>query len=190
MMAAYWQADSQRRNIQILVLGVWLFLLATLFWVFQFQHMGKWVTFDGQSLKSESLVQGEALSVVHFVDESCPCTKFSQPHIEQMELEWRARNVEFLSVRAGEIQQELSKLARHVPASPAVGLWREGELIYFGAYTSGVICGEGTDLLATVLTSAVVERDKNETSRRMAGQTINQEAVGCFCAWPEVSRTI
>ena len=55
--------------------------------------------------------------------------------------------------------------------------WDEGgDLIYFGPYSSGEICGKGDDLLTQVLLSP-----------NRLGQMTSQEAIGCFCKWPNSS---
>lgn len=111
--------------------------------------------------------------MVHFVDNNCPCTKFSLPLIQDLESRWRQKNVSFRALHPGSIDQLSVDLQGTIPASPAVALWdSKGKLTYFGPYSSGAICGEGEDLLGKVL------------AQKGEGQWTSQEAVGCFCPWP------
>ena len=152
------------------VLAVWIVAMLLLFWFFQFKYTTNWVSFQGSEFKELTMSVTRQATVVHFIDPDCPCTKFSAPHIERLELEWP--NVEFKSM-VRNVSTDLSlRLNMVVPASPAVAMWdQSGELTYFGPYTAGEICGEGEDLLGKALTSPA------------GGQWINQEAVGCFCPW-------
>lgn len=153
--------------------SLWLTLVVCLFWWFLFRFETVWVSFEGQNLP-DMIEPNGAWQVVHFVDEACPCSKFSEPHIAELEATWAPQGVRFKSVQAGnELELDQSLLAE-IPASPSVAVWdAAGELNYFGPYTSGVLCGQGEDLLAQVL--------NNPTQ----GQRISQEAVGCFCSWPK-----
>ena len=114
--------------------------------------------------------------VVHFVDQACPCSKFSTPHIKELEAQWVQQGVQFSSLDPLTVSR-LAGYRDSVTASPSVAIWDEsGVLEYFGPYTAGAFCGDGNDLLAPVLA--------NQTQ----GQWINQEAVGCFCQWPKAER--
>ncbi|MFN3237637.1 MAG: DUF6436 domain-containing protein [Pseudomonadales bacterium] len=146
----------------------WILLVAGLFWYFQFQYQSVWVTFSGGYLPTIEAEPG-VTRVVHFVDSECPCTKFSKPHIADVELQWASSEIQFRTVELA----TTTEFAGLIPAAPAVAAWDEaGELVYFGPYTSGTFCGEGEDLLGRLF------------MQRLAGQWTNQEAVGCFCEQP------
>jgi hypothetical protein len=123
-----------------------------------------------------SPLRGNKALVVHFVDPDCPCSRFSTPHIQELELAF-SKNIEFVdflsSVETDERMQQFK--AAVIPAGPAVAVFSQsGDLAYFGPYSSGAVCGEGDDLVAATLTSL----DNN-----INPQWINQENVGCFCQW-------
>lgn len=151
---------------------LWVLLILSLFWLFQYRYESVWVSFDGEAMPR--LVESNgSMQVVHFVDDACPCSKFSKPHISDIEDQWSSQGVRFQTIRAsgqGDLKSEFFSL---VSASPSVAVWdADGELAYFGPYTSGVFCGEGEDLVSQVLNSSY------------KGQWTNQEYVGCFCQWP------
>lgn len=163
---------SPPRFIGVVVLIVWLCLMVSLFWLFQFRYTSNWVSFMGAEFQSVVMPTiGSQAMVVHFVDPDCPCTRFSELHIEQLEQQWQA--VQFKTVTVGGVGEMNRRLEGYIPASPAVAMWdRDGVLQYFGPYTAGQICGEGEDLLSKALANPG------------EGQWLNQEAVGCFCPWP------
>ena len=179
-------AKSGRHHLLALLLVViWLVSCVVLFWWFQFRHLGSiedyWVTFSGDQFASTEVnpTQGKVL-VVHFVDPECPCSRFSVNHIKEMELEF-ASNVEFVdfSSMSANDQRKQSLSTLTVPAGPSVAIWAEdGKLAYFGPYSGGSVCGEGNDFVSTTLSSL----DAGFNPR-----WINQEAVGCYCAWPTIS---
>lgn len=161
-----------RPLVGVAVLLVWVGLMCALFWWFQYRFTSTWVTFDGTEVAEIQMEEGSR-TVVHFVDQGCSCTKFSLPHIQDLEDQWQSSNVTFRTLTPDDSNTLSLRLSGKVPASPAVAMWGiDGELVYFGPYSSGSICGEGEDLLSKLLV--------NETE----GQWTSQESVGCFCPWP------
>ena len=160
-------------NVAIPIFALWLVVVLGLFWLLQFRYEAVWVSFEGSTLPQLDVATGK-LQVLHFVDESCPCTKFSRDHVKDMEAKWASDTVQFATLdvaHAGALNERFKDL---VPASPAVAVWDEqGQVAFFGPYTSGAICGEGEDLLSKMLANP------------RTGQWVNQESVGCFCRWPE-----
>jgi len=125
--------------------------------------------------------------VVHFVDYDCPCAKYSLPYIDEL-VETRAVSLDnfVLSATANlaELPPPLRAIFELVPASPAVAIWNsDGELAYFGPYSSGAYCGDGEDMVLYILDSL---------AQGNRPQWVNQEAQGCLCEWPrdmKASRT-
>lgn len=158
---------------------LWVVLCVFSFWWFQFRHLGAFVDqhaeFDGQyfAQKLDYAPQFGSSSVVvaHILDMNCPCTRFAKPHIELLEQRFE-KQAKFI------LWQELPDSIRStavIPASPAVAIWNaEGELAYYGPYSSGSFCGRGDDLVANTLAELAKGNDY---------QWINQDAVGCFCPW-------
>ncbi len=170
------EADGQIKHtysaaLVSLVFVLWLGLVVGLFWMLQFRYEAVWVSFDGTNLPR--LESQKAMRVIHFVDESCPCSKFSRPHIVDIESKWSGQGVAFETLDMAGRSESRPQLRQAIPATPAVAVWNHaGELTYFGPYTSGAICGEGDDLLDQALSTPI------------EGQRINQESVGCFCQRP------
>lgn len=161
-----------------LLLG-WLSAAAAAFWWFQFQYVRKfdeaWVSFQGRDILATRLspLNANAL-VVHYVDDSCPCSRFSAPHIQQLE-ETFSQNVEFITFNQLDTRDPRYAILRELPmpATPAVAIWSQnGQLAYFGPYSSGAVCGEGADFVAATLEKLALDENPH---------WINHEAIGCFC---------
>lgn len=121
----------------------------------------------------------DKILVVHFIDEGCPCSRYSLPYIERLQAEFHDAShhvrVE-AAAPASRLAQEIKNLVAILPASPATAIWdRHGQLVYFGPYSTGAYCGDGEDLVRYIL---------NQLRRGNAVQWIDQEAQGCMCAWP------
>lgn len=175
---------SPRQTIAMLVLILWVTACAVAFWWFQFRHISAfdeyWATFSGSLLADTKVypATGAAL-VVHFIDPSCPCSRFSTSHIEKLEYNY-SKNIEFIDLNSTPINDERVRRLKslQIPASPAVAVWdKHGELAYFGPYSGGNFCGEGTDFVSITLDSL---NEGNNPS------WINQDAVGCFCPWSHI----
>ncbi|MCB1646738.1 MAG: hypothetical protein KDI36_14865 [Pseudomonadales bacterium] len=155
-----------------LMFGIWLGWVIWGFWYYQYRFYDQWYSFAGEQLMEVPAPARGELTVAHFIDSACPCTRFSIPHIEDLE-----NSADFNSMRVRSLKVEMGSLVSAdfgnlVPASPSVAIWRaDGTLKYFGPYSSGAICGEGEDLVLRALKAS------DET------QWLNQEAVGCLCAW-------
>lgn len=166
---------NRRQLLALLIAAVWLLITLLTLWWFKYQYVGdfqeRWVDFDMTLLLKhpEKPQQGYA-KIVHYLDPSCPCTRFAYAHIKDIEQQLEL-DAEFQTVTP-----ESAPRVRKVPASPAVAIWdRDGALAYFGPYSSGFLCGQGEDLVMTVAES--LQRGDNP-------EWINQQAVGCFCEWP------
>lgn len=120
--------------------------------------------------------------VLHFIDDQCPCNRFSSPHIERLKNSLAADAIHLLYAKLGAvvlnettITDAAQKLAALVPASPAVAIWdAKGALRYFGPYSNGAVCGEGNDMVVYTLNAI----KKNSNIR-----WLSQEYVGCVCPW-------
>jgi hypothetical protein len=148
-------------------------------WWFQFRYISQfddhWVSFNGTALSEAKLIPeaGNAL-VVHFIDPSCPCSRFAHKHVSELETTF-STSVDFKRVE--DISMEHPNI--RVPASPAVAIWdKHGSLAYVGPYSSGNICGQGNDF--TTMTLSALQEGKNPA-------WVNNEAIGCFCQWPTTS---
>lgn len=173
---------SGKYKLAVVLLALWLVAIAGAFWWFQFRNISAyseyWASFDGQHLLDQivAVPEGKPL-VLHFVDPQCPCSRFSVPHIAELETRYQ-NQVKFVDVHTAKHYKAAATDAlplRSVPAGPAVAIWdRNGRLAYFGPYSGGAVCGQGTDFVAATLAALAIGKNP---------QWINHEAVGCFCPW-------
>lgn len=157
----------------------WFVLTAVSFWWFEYRHWQSFsntsVAFNGQDLEDlfKRLPSGSnsKIKVVHFTDQACACSSYSRAHIKDLQ-----------GVLTQTEQFTLSSLDNitdkiFIPASPSVAVWdQQGELAYFGPYSSGAVCGEGSDFVSRV----VVELNQHRNPKWM-----NMLGVGCYCPWPK-----
>ncbi|MBL4827037.1 MAG: hypothetical protein JKY66_04875 [Spongiibacteraceae bacterium] len=172
--------STKRKNtLIILTISTWLIVVFTGFWYFSARHLASfndyWVSFKGDELQSRA--NNGQISLFHLVDKRCPCTRFSLPHIEKLKSTFT--HIEHKVLIHGETDKDASELSeairRMAPASPAVLIFSsQGTLAYFGPYNQGAICGQGEDIVASIVDS--LERGDNP-------HWINQEAIGCMCQW-------
>lgn len=174
--------QKYRKALAFAVTGVWLVGVLYGFWSAELQYLGKFsdrlVEFNGRENLALTLAptQGSAL-VVHFIDSSCPCTDYTQKHISDLQKKY-APTTEFVAWNSSQLSEEqrsvLSKFK--VPASPAVAIWNKaGKLTYFGPYSSGAFCGQGTDFVSISI---------NNIQNGNAQIWVNNDVAGCFCDWP------
>ncbi|GAA5316617.1 MAG: DUF6436 domain-containing protein [Candidatus Pelagadaptatus aseana] len=177
------QTDKINKKKQLLstfIVIVWVIATVFAFWWFQFRYLGSyenhWVSYQGEHLVLDTKLNDlERPLVVHFVDPECPCSRFARPHIADLESQFSSLihfsdGMEHLSFVSDEVARTFE-----VPVSPSVAIWSaSGDLAYLGPYSSGAVCGEGTDFVASVLASLADGHNP---------QWLNHEAVGCFCPW-------
>lgn len=171
---------QKRTLLPVALLVAWLIFTIAAFWWFQFRHISQFdahfAAFNGEAFKSLNLSSesGKPL-VVHLVDDGCACSRFATPHISDLE-ETFANDAEFVYWSPTDKRLEaLSELA--IPAGPAVAIWSaNGELAYFGPYSSGYFCGEGEDFVQATISKLKIAENPS---------WINHDALGCFCPWQE-----
>ena len=161
--------------------ALWLLCMVFAFWWFEYRH---WQTFNTQNIVFNgaelSLLQQrlhtentpvEGLKVVHFTDETCQCSRYSRSHIEELQPVFK--NVTQITLSPN--HQHMQNI--QIPASPSVAIWDEqGELAYFGPYSSGAICGQGNDFVRPV-----IQQLKKQNNPRW----INMIGIGCYCPWKQ-----
>ena len=151
------------------------------YWWFQFRHISNlsayFTHFDGEIFRQTRLqpITGKAALAVHFVDDECACSRFAEPHIQKLEAQF-STSVEFLRASSNDPRLRILS-SSSIPAGPSVAIWdSQGELAYFGPYSSGALCGQGDDFV----TATMLELKNNSNPG-----WINQDALGCFCTWPQ-----
>lgn len=148
-----------------------------LFWWFDYRFWGAYpsqvIQFDSAAIKKLYSILKPSTSnfalVVHFVDDSCPCEAYRKAHV--MNIDAILSNVDNILVT----QNEAKQLGFAVPASPSVAVWdQQGELAYFGPYSSGMTCGQGFDFVT--MTFEKLQMGNNP-------KWVNTQGFGCFCPW-------
>ena len=194
---------------------IWLAGMVYAFWWFAlrdlrpfYQQQEQYALFESKAL-AEHLTdvlrkQGKIdiaendLTLVHFWDPECLCSRFNTQHVQSLMEEFGDRGVKFLIVlnSASANQKETWQKGREyfpgatvisssslsmsslIPASPATAvLDQSGQLAYFGPYSLGGLCLSSDDgLVETVLSDLLA-------GRPLQFNTIS--GSGCFCAWRE-----
>jgi hypothetical protein len=178
------ESRYSRYSLPVLSILSWFGVMAFSFWWFEYRHWQSFangnVTFNGEGL-SELLErlptrfdgQGK-VRVMHFTDEECACSSYSRGHIKDLQ-SVLIQSEQFTMTASDSIMNGIL-----IPATPSVAVWdKQGELAYFGPYSSGAVCGEGVDFVSQVLVE--LERQKNP-------KWINMLGIGCFCPWLKVEK--
>lgn len=175
--------QKSKQKAVFTILFSWLCVVVIGFWFFSLQYLHSfqeyWVTFSGD-LNLTNKANGQ-ITMYHLIDKECPCTRFSLPHISQLQEKYQGVSHQFIYKDVvSELEgQFISNLREMIPASPAVVIFsRDGELSYFGPYSSGAVCGQGRDITEVIIQS--LNQDVNPS-------WINQEAVGCLCQWQQLN---
>lgn len=168
-------------TVAAVIVVVWLVASFFAFWWFEFRHFDRFTNslaqFNGEKMAQLNYIPiDNRATVVHFVDENCPCTRFSKPHIKRLESKFTDNTQFYYAENAPAVLKDALK-AIPINVSPAVAIWSaKGELAYFGPYSGGAVCGQGTDFVTAILNS--IDTITQDT-------WITQEAIGCFCPWSQ-----
>lgn len=153
---------------------LWLLLVSVLMWQIFASDYRPFLHENAPDLRQMPPLNTGQLTLIHFLDEQCSCNRFAKPHVEDLEKSYQSMQ----HVYAEETKSLLGiALADWVISSPSVSIISpEGMLIYHGPYTSGSVCGQGDDLVASH-----IQQWKAGDSK----QYLNLLGQGCFCPWPE-----
>lgn len=181
--------DTENKKYQVKnisawsLLVVWALLSIVLLWnIFRgdyqaFADTDTLTNTDSNNLIAQvTLAPGKRARVVHFIDDKCSCTKYSLPHIAEIEQEFP--NAQHVKVRSNSVGTGLSNSTFDwAIASPSVAIFSSsGELTYYGPYTDAAVCGQGNSIVDSVM---------NALERKEEFQWVNLLAYGCYCDWPK-----
>lgn len=218
-------SNSSNKKSWFVAILVFLWLASTIFafWWFQFRNIqafdsnavgNQTVFFESGELgeRLEKLVGDDyspgkkaTISVVHFWDPDCPCSRFNEVHVKKIISDYAEKNVKFTIVVGGSNEAERKQrqiLAQNVfnhiavkeirsdwpmhkgpPSSPAVGVVNsDGELVYFGPYSLGARCAPDKGQFVEKVLDGLYASKKSANKKQL-----NTLAVGCFCPWRTVS---
>ena len=173
--------QARKQATAAVVFVSWLILVVVSFWWLQLRHIGNFedylASFNGAQLQHVSVLPGKDQNalVVHFVDPDCPCSRFSNGHIKDLQNRFESL-VDFK--HWPDIKRWPASV--DIPVTPAVAIWtKNGELAYFGPYSGGAVCGQGEDFVAKTLAWVLAGHNP---------KWVNQDTVGCFCSWTNTDR--
>ncbi len=188
------KAPLQRHNriaLAVLIVGLWISVVIGGFWWYELRlirpFLDNLALFDGQQLDANYRPDTNAVTLMHFGDSDCPCNQFNTPHLQQLKSYYQPKGVQFIAWQQGDQSppikgfDELHHATQlpFVPVTPAVAIWSsEGQLSYFGPYSSGLLCSLGEGFAETIL---------DQLQAGLSPQVINTTGVGCFC--PTLSQT-
>jgi hypothetical protein len=173
------KTQFNRNLLPIIGIITWFVLMAMSFWWFEYRHWQSFsninVTFNGRGLDHlfKLLPSGSSgkIRVVHFTDQACACSSYSRAHIEDLQ-GILTQTEQFTLSSLDSITDKIS-----IPATPSVAVWdQQGELAYFGPYSGGAVCGEGSDFVSRVV---------DELNQHRNPKWINMLGIGCYCPWPK-----
>ncbi|MGB0732355.1 MAG: DUF6436 domain-containing protein [Pontibacterium sp.] len=184
----------------LIIFAMWILAVCVAFWWFQV----RWISslddytsdawFDAETLQIPAVTQQIGkITLYHFYDETCPCTKFNTQHVIDVEAKYRSKNVELIvlvpSKEAIEDARETFPNAVDVltttsqfapPASPAVLVTSaEAKPEYIGPWSPGAVCnGKDEDFVSAVVDELILGKKY---------EFIRNYAQGCLCPWPILS---
>lgn len=109
-------------------------------------------------------------SAFHIRDEDCPCSALSDNHVRSLNIKFNnaGYSVQTLS------PQDHDKIVSLFPSLPALAIFDiNGELAYFGPYSSGYFCGARTSLIEPIVASI--------TTNTHIGALVISDSDGCYC---------
>ncbi|HAW91989.1 MULTISPECIES: DUF6436 domain-containing protein [unclassified Arsukibacterium] len=159
----------------LVVFVVWVVLASAGLFYFgnqnygQFDDSGSWQVSAPKALAIETLgIAPEAgKQVVHVGQPECVCNRLASQHIASFTEAYQLpANKQFYRQL-----QQVSGAGLMLPATPAVLIFDNGQLIYAGPYATGPMCSVSTSLIAPILKGDV----------NLAGLWLNGEAKACRC---------
>ena len=177
------------------LVALWLVLVAWAFWWFQlrfYSSMDQYLKdelFSADSLQLAYQPHGSDITIYHFFDSSCPCSRFNTEHVQEVMLNYEHRAVKFVVVVPHEsalteaksafpnADFQVSPARSKPPASPAALIYsKDAQAEYIGPWSPGAVCNSRSDDYVTQVVDEL-----------LLNKTINQTqylARGCLCPWP------
>lgn len=161
-----------RLLIALLLFGGWISLgSAALFYLGQ-RHYGEFAgaerwQVDGLSLTALGLPLQEGITLLHVMDDGCPCNYRARGHQRALVQDASLSQLQHHYSSAAVLAQAGFAL----PATPAVLVFINGQLQYAGPYASGVLCSVNDSFVIPLITQQV----------KLPGAWLNGEAKACRC---------
>lgn len=198
-----------RNQIGLGLLVVWLLASALGYWWYQARYLTTYHSPDSTQSKPDevrarleagwlAVVEEQNLSkasatLVHFSAPGCPCSEASLQHLRSLYEKFRLSGLQIVQATdqfrdfPEPVNEQVRKIVMpnlwsEVKAVPAAALFAEdGQLIYFGPYSSGASCGNGINFVDNELQQLYQQRNQQSTDNQL-WPWINNLAFGCFCS--------
>lgn len=135
----------------------------------QFDDSGSWRVSapKGLAIATLGIAPGAGKQVVHVGQPECVCNRLASQHIASFTEAYQlSANRQFYRQLT-----QVTSAGLMLPATPAVLIFDNGQLIYAGPYSTGPMCSVSTSLIAPILKGEV----------NLAGLWLNGEAKACRC---------
>ena len=179
---------------------VWAAGTVAAFWWFEFRNLRTFLPEQVAMFQAERLgdlaaetgapARGPGPVIMHFWDPACPCTRFTTPHVQDIVASYADRDVGLVvlvpeagledAARAtfgATTDVRVAGTLNPVSSPAAVLLDAQGELAYFGPYSTGAGCTTGD--------GSFVESVLDSLNAGYNPRQVNTLATGCFCRWPD-----
>lgn len=193
----------QRKKLAFVIVLLWLCASVVLLWYYFARPLRPFATYqaldhiDHLSLLAPAEAQ---ITLLHFEDPACHCSRYSREHVRDLVAAYPDYAHLILSPEDVKNLKDSDLIVDKsfeawVTSSPSVAIFdANGDVLYFGAYSAGAVCGEGFDFVRQVLGDISAPNNKlnlnaelhykPEDQRRAVGAWKNLSAFGCYCDWP------
>lgn len=168
------EIQKGRWGVGLLIL--WLAATGFAFWWVEYRQLSQYqavpLTHDALVESLELAIDGVHLPaestalLLHFSDPNCPCDSANRRHVEDLQARYPA--LKLIPVAPESPNWPL------LASLPAAALFNsEGQLLYFGPYSSGPVCGTGINF---------VDKQLARLEQKVPVDLyVNDIAFGCFC---------
>jgi len=184
-----------KQAIAYVLLPLWLAAVVFAFWWYKLRLISDLSQYQVDELFSaEHMVLAESdtpsdITIYHFFDKSCPCSKFNTEHVQDVNQKYKDKGVALIVVVPAQQDLMEAKLnfpdAKHIvandtiqpPASPSLLITSQGKPEYIGPWSPGAICnGAEEDFASQVVDTLLTGSNYG---------FIRNYAKGCMCPWPK-----
>lgn len=110
-------------------------------------------------------------TLLHVLDENCPCTQQARAHIQSLQGSFSQQASQQALQQLYLSAAELRAAGVTVPATPMVIYLKDQQIRYSGPYASGPACSGADDLLAAIVQNKMQTPDS----------WLNSETLSCRC---------
>ena len=165
---------SHKRRIQLalILFASWIVITSVLLFYLGNRHYGtfaselQWQT-TSISLQDLAITAFEPVQLVHVFDEYCACNIRARAHINKLNKNQATAGIGQHFVAPATLQA----LGFVLPATPAVLVFIDGQLIYAGPYASGVMCAVDDSFIVPILKQDLI----------LPGLWLNSNVTSCRC---------